>query len=71
MEASRLLPERSRRLYGEPVTTEAEVAAVRERAGFWPLPDVGVLVATGKDRVSWTNGMVSNDIAGVPDGGAM
>jgi folate-binding protein YgfZ len=48
-----------------------EHTAVRSAVGFWPLPDVGVLRARGADRLSWTNGMVSNDIRSVPDGGAM
>jgi folate-binding protein YgfZ len=52
------------------VATRDEVLAVRAGAGAWALPEIGVLTATGKDRLSWVNGMVSNDVLGIPDGGS-
>ena len=40
---------------------EAQVQAVRESVGWWRRADVGFLAITGPDRLTWLQGMVSND----------
>jgi folate-binding protein YgfZ len=45
-------------------------ARVRGSAGWFDLPDRGVIRVRGADRVRWTNGMVSNDVARLAPGPA-
>ena len=48
----------------------ARAARVRSKAGWFALPDRGVIRVRGADRVRWTNGMVSNDVARLAPGAA-
>jgi folate-binding protein YgfZ len=41
----------------------ARAARIRSKAGWFALPERGVIRVRGGDRVRWTNGMVSNDVA--------
>jgi folate-binding protein YgfZ len=43
----------------------ARAARVRRGAGWFERPDRGLIRVTGSDRVRWTNGMLSNDVAGL------
>jgi folate-binding protein YgfZ len=43
-------------------------ARIRRGAGWFALPDRGVISVRGADRVRWTNGMVSNDVARLAPG---
>ncbi len=43
-------------------------ARIRRGAGWFALPDRGLLQVRGADRVRWTNGMVSNDVTGLAPG---
>jgi folate-binding protein YgfZ len=45
--------------------------AVRDRAGVFVPEDLGVLAVSGEDRLSWLNGMVTNDVAKLPPGGRL
>ena len=47
---------------------EARAARVRRSAGWFALPERGVIAVRGADRVRWTNGMVSNDVARLAPG---
>jgi folate-binding protein YgfZ len=50
------------------VTDAAERATrVRRGAGWFERPDRGLIVVTGSDRVRWTQGMLSNDVATLTD----
>jgi folate-binding protein YgfZ len=46
----------------------ARAARVRRGAGWFALPERGVIAVRGADRVRWTNGMVTNDVAGLAPG---
>jgi folate-binding protein YgfZ len=46
----------------------ARAARIRNTAGWFALPDRGVIRVRGADRVRWTNGMVSNDVARLAPG---
>jgi folate-binding protein YgfZ len=46
----------------------ARAARIRRGAGWFALPDRGLLCVRGADRVRWTNGMVSNDVARLAPG---
>ena len=46
----------------------ALAARVRCKAGWFALEDRGVIRVRGADRVRWTNGMVSNDVASLAPG---
>jgi len=48
----------------------ARAARIRTAAGWFALPDRGVIRVRGADRVRWTNGMVSNDVAWLAPGAA-
>jgi folate-binding protein YgfZ len=43
-------------------------ARIRRGAGWFALPERGLLCVRGADRVRWTNGMVSNDVASLAPG---
>jgi folate-binding protein YgfZ len=43
-------------------------ARIRRGAGWFALSDRGLLCVRGADRVRWTNGMVSNDVASLAPG---
>lgn len=43
----------------------ARAAQVRRGVGWFERPDRGVIRVTGSDRVRWTNGMLTNDVAGL------
>lgn len=47
---------------------EERAARVRSNAGWFALEDRGVIRVRGADRVRWTNGMVSNDVARLAPG---
>jgi folate-binding protein YgfZ len=46
----------------------AYAARIRSSAGWFDRPDRGLLRVRGADRVRWTNGMVSNDVARLAPG---
>jgi folate-binding protein YgfZ len=46
----------------------ARAARIRRGAGWFALPDRGLLCVRGADRVRWANGMVSNDVASLAPG---
>ena len=46
----------------------ARAARIRSAAGWFDLHDRGLLCVRGGDRVRWTNGMVSNDVAALTPG---
>ena len=51
------------------MNSAGELAArIRRTAGWFRLPDRGVIRVRGGDRVRWTNGMVSNDVARLAQG---
>jgi len=43
-------------------------ARIRRGAGWFALPERGLVCVRGADRVRWTNGMVSNDVASLAPG---
>jgi folate-binding protein YgfZ len=50
---------------------KAQVAAAREGVLAVPQVDLATLVVTGKDRVSWLNGLLTCDLAKRPEGTAV
>jgi len=48
----------------------ARAARIRNAAGWFALPDRGLIRVRGADRVRWANGMVSNDVARLAPGPA-
>jgi folate-binding protein YgfZ len=46
----------------------ARAARIRRAAGWFDLPGRGLIRVRGSDRVRWTNGMVSNDVAELAPG---
>src|SRR5262245_64522753 len=46
----------------------ARAARVRGQVGWFALEDRGLIRVRGADRVRWTNGMVSNDVARLAPG---
>ncbi len=48
----------------------ARAARVRSKAGWFALPERGLVQVRGADRVRWTTGMVSNDVARLAAGHA-
>ncbi len=45
-----------------------QVAALREGAGLLALDSLGALGARGRDRTTWLNGMITNDVRVLPAG---
>ncbi len=52
-------------------TLEEQVAALRTGAGLRRLESLAVLSVHGRDRASWLNGMVTNDVRSVPVGASV
>jgi tRNA-modifying protein YgfZ len=50
------------------VSAAARAARVRSSAGWFALRDRGLICVRGSDRVRWTNGMVSNEVAALAPG---
>jgi folate-binding protein YgfZ len=46
----------------------ARAARIRRGAGWFALPERGLILVRGGDRVRWTNGMISNDVARLAPG---
>src|SRR5579884_1228903 len=49
-------------------TVQAELAAIRERAGYAVLRDRAFLRITGSDATRWLNGMVTNSVQALAPG---
>lgn len=52
--------------YGDPVS---EYWAIKKAAGFADISSSGLLIVTGKDRVAFLNGLLTNDVAKIDEDG--
>ena len=50
------------------MSAATRAARIRRGAGWFALPDRGLIRVRGADRVRWTNGMLSNDVARLAPG---